>query len=369
MVWLAQKKPEQAAALWTELQPLNGKIADMWSTTSPFISGLASAGRIDLALSLAETSSNSMLKRMGMVLACRSAPAAQIPELQARLAAGKFDDRTWSAFAGRFGEADPQAALAWAQSLTDSKKAFASMEGLAEAVARSHPELVKSWLSILPEGPARTAFLSGALPELQTADAKPILSAEKSLPANLGSLRMVASDIFRADPAGAAEWAASLPPGPAKENVLHRFSQDRTVDDPRAFLDDLAKQPDSDERQKLIRSASASLAEGRPAEWLAWCRTLPAEDRNDLLTADWGRLAANAPAAAAQYAAEQPDFLTKLEPAVKDWSGIDIDAAAAFAKSLPAGPAREAAIGAVTESWQKQDAADCKAWLESLAHH
>lgn len=366
MAWLARSDPERALSLWTELQPVNGKVAGSWNAMSLFVSALASAGRIELALTLAESGKSPVLTRTAVTLACRSVTASQIPDLQARLAAGKYSEDTWSAFAGRFGQLDPQAALAWAQTLTDSKTAFAAMEGIAKSVTRDHPELVKSWLSSLPDGPVRNGLLSGALWELQTSDAKVILSAEKSLPAGLGGLGMVASDIHRADPVAAAEWAASLPDGPGKEHVLKLFGQDRTADDPRALLDDLARQPDSDERQTLIRRASASFAEARSIEWLAWCQTLPPEDRSDLLNADWGRLAVNAPATAARFAADHPDFLTKLAPAVKEWTALDIDAAAAFAKGLPDGPARETAIGAVTESWQKLNEVDCKAWRESV---
>lgn len=134
-------------------------------------------------------------------------------------------------------ESDPAAALAWALkngvSLAmrfhpesrvihsglgrTTSGSFGSVNPLGAAM-KKQPDATLAWIRTLPEGPERARFLEMATRQVADVDRALQLFAELP-PDSAARVSSQSYQWFAADPEKGRQWAASLPPGPIRENA------------------------------------------------------------------------------------------------------------------------------------------------------
>lgn len=133
-----------------------------------------------------------------------------------------------------------------------------------------------------------------------------------------------------------------------------------TADPPEEIVDaTAADEPQPDRWMDLPHYPQAVLALQRAP--------LDAETRQQRLQALLDRWAAAAPEQAARWALQTPGQAALLAPLHDRWLQQDARSATVFARSLPAGPQRQAMLDEGLSRWTAQDGQGARDWLRSYA--
>jgi len=222
---------------------------------------------------------------------------------------------------GQAGRGDPAGALEMIAGLPEAERREATREVIALIAARD-PRLAGQLALGLPADSAHAAAMEQAAGAM----------ADHDLDA-------------------AVAWTVELPDGVARFDAA-RLVAERLVDrDARGALRQLMALPESTGRDGLLRLVAAAWARREPSESLAWARGLPAGDLRHGVVASIGfEVAQIAPRAAIEIAGLLPagrDHWLLLSAIGRTFVARDAGAAWAWARGLPEGGPRDAAISGI----------------------
>ncbi len=295
------------------------------------------------------------------------AGSSQLPE-DLRLYARGIVSNTMTGV-GRTGPLDPDAALAWAQTVTNSASAKRALNGSARA--GSDPD----------NGPREQAFREAFRAFVAAGRATEAAAFVSSLPESNERRRLVselASQWAYLDIQGATAWVSHLSGDVSLRNAAWDGLKERWVqqEPASAVRFALAALPAGERRTAEFRNiAIGSLAVGTGRVYdddVAWNLTqqLPAGPERDVVAAALSeRWMQYAPDQAARLVATMRPGEEQSRVAIKaalEWATWDPAAAAAWAASFPAGPVREQALPVVARQWACKDAAAASDWLQTL---
>ncbi len=266
--------------------------------------------------------------------------------------------------------ADAPAALAWAKSLPDIDRAPAMESALFE-LARRDPlqviELAQQTLS----GPALERTLFHALQLMTADDPSAAAGLVRLLPAGETQTR-AALDVARGlavkDPAAALAFVGQLPAGSAQTLALNNALTSWAATAPAAAGQYVAGLPAGPAQDAAAAHLAALLAID-PVNALAWANALGAASARDAalirIASTWAQ--ADAPAASRWASAQPPGptMTTALGGALSYWLLVDAPAVRNFVSELPAS-SQPAAAASVAPQLAQRDPAATIAWAQTL---
>jgi len=307
----------------------------------------------------------------------------------------------------RWGELDPQAALAAAQTIPNPALQQAGIRSIYDAWSAKDPAAAFAGLSQLKAG---TSDYSGAMADVvrNYADSDPAAAyaALRGMPAGQSywafalvfgpwaerdpaaasaaalalptsnirdtTLQKVATAWATQDPAGAMAWADALPAGNTKNSALSSVVGALSQQDPSAaaatFLN--LNLPAGATRDKLLQQVASNYAGQDFNGVLTWAdKNLTGNDYDRVVNTALQNASDQDPAAAAAALARLPD-VNAVNPAVQsiafNWGRQDPQAAIAWAQSLPADNVAERnfAITNVFNAWVSTDPTAVAAYIQ-----
>ena len=214
-----------------------------------------------------------------------------------------------------WGEFDPPAALAAAQTVRDVNPLYLIGGDLLWGWVGKDPAAVLSWIRQNATEGLRGFALAQVLPKLARTDPQAALAGLAEMPSRLQQQRTLVEVVQQwaaQDPAAAANWATNFPP--------------------------------STQRSKLIASVAETWARKDFDAALAWAQTLPEADQ----------------------ASAQDGTLREIGDTIEDWAKTSLDQAIRWVKHLPEGPLRTLAIGGLVEQWKLQDPAGAAEFVTAM---
>jgi hypothetical protein len=165
----------------------------------------------------------------------------------------------------------------------------------------------------------------------------------------------------------AKEWLEKLPDERMRSQAIRAIGGVIARGEPKAAAEwMMQKQPGSD-----ITWLLNSWVRNSPKDVLAWAKDLPdGEARRSAQVAVVQNLIwSDVEQARSTFARDlAPDAQTSVASNLANqWANRDLTAARSWAESLPAGGARENALGGIIRAWAMQDAAAATQWMERFA--
>jgi len=306
-----------------------------------------------------------------------------------------------SALSYRWGELDPEAAIAWLQGLHNPSEQNVCAGGLFDAYSAKDPIAALNSLAKLPgsfnliqlNAVALTNFAQQdpqaalvALQNLQNlpngvqfensamvifqqwAQMDPATAAAAALKLPDGitqgmSLQFIAKAWAQQDPAAALAWTNTLSDGLSKNFAMQGALQTIGQQDPTAAAAAVLNISDTQQRGLLLQSVTSNWAQQDPVGLLTWADqnlTGAQFDRTALAALNQMGQANPASAAAALTQLSDPNVVNRAIPALaSNWAEQDPQAALAWAQSLPPDniALRNSAINGVFANWISADPA------------
>jgi hypothetical protein len=313
-----------------------------------------------------------MLKRTALMTLARDDPLGAI-SLAESLPAGNDREQMLSAIATSYGRTDPDAALAWAQSLSPPSPNVVA--NVLAGLARVNPDraidlLLENLSSTEQRGfnPMMSMAMTGALDAEHNAKLADRLLAKP----NRQALQMMTQMWAQRQPHDALRWLlANSSSDMAPRMSIGQAAAQLARTDPAAAISYLSSVP-----QELRATWISAVADGysqndarAAANWIAQHRGEPGYDA--AVAAIAARTAASDPSTAARLFdsinhAEAPDAPQASASIAASWARRDPNAAADWAAAIDHDIARESAVAAVTAQWATRDAAGARGWALGL---
>jgi hypothetical protein len=313
-----------------------------------------------------------MMKRTALLTLSRDDPLGAL-SIAETLPAGYERDQMLSMIATSFGRTDPQAALAWAQSLSPpSPSAVANvLAGLARVDPDRAIDLAFELLDTGNQrgsGPFTSLMMNGALDAEHTAKVADRLLAGPSN--SRQALQMLTQQWAQREPHDAARWllakGSAAPRTAFAQAAIYLARTDPAA--ATAYVDSVPLEM----RATWISSVAEGYSQTDPraaASWIAQHRGQPGYDAGLAVIAS--RTARTDVSAAARLfdavnAAEAPDAPSAAQSIAATWARQDPRAAATWAGAIADDGARSTAIAAVAGQWASRDAAGARGWALGL---
>lgn len=176
----------------------------------------------------------------------------------------------------------------------------------------------------------------------------------------------VAAQWAEVDLTRALSWATSLPESPAKASALLQMSPRWVRDDPVAAAAHAARSNDP----ALLQNVAVLWAQHDLPEAMGWAKALPdGEGRTAAISRLAGIWAQKSPEAALAFAMSIPDSDTRdlaAIEAVSSWASDQPEQAAQWVLQIPEGRLREEALGELIKTWAGHGAEAVDRWLQQL---
>ena len=248
---------------------------------------------------------------------------------------------------GRWGEVDPQGALA-----------FANTMGFQGAFVR--PTVLQSWASVDPENAAK--YFSENPREFAMMGFGP----GRGGPGGDSGASVIAAEWAKLDPDAALAWANGLS-GRDKSSALNSVIAEMATKDPTKAAQ-VAATLTGDDQARAYSEIAAKWSATDFAAAEAWIATLPAESRDRAMASALESLALTDPEGAAAKVASLPEGRDKdraIEDIAGPWARKDPAAAAAWVSQQQTDDIDDA-IRPVMSSWASTDPTAALKWIETL---
>jgi hypothetical protein len=276
--------------------------------------------------------------------ALASKTAAQHPELEGHPAQNEI-------FMG-LAKKDPPAAMKAALEISPSMARSQMQSWL-----REDPEAARAWLRSLTDPGQRRLFEAAALDELTGSDPAAAIRAAASLPLGARQTQIIGeamAELARQDPAAARAAAGALPTPYARSQALVALAgslADRDAGAATALISsiDWNLLKDTGPARWEYTGIDGKSVTGSPTDW----EEVPQDGKTtrSLLT----KLMSSDPARTAETLAALPEASgAPVAAAIGVWAGQQPEAASAWVRDLPAGPARDSGIEGLT-AWLTKD--------------
>jgi hypothetical protein len=323
--------------------------------------------------------------------------------------------------------AEIASAITLAQSLPKTERR-SLLRMLAERWAETDPQAVIAWRDTITDWALRDDVTAIAYMAWARSDSQAARAAALALPAGRArnrALSSVAQALVAHDPAAAVSLIAQLPVGTFRNEALHAvWKSSWAGDDPTAAAAYVSEMPPWDERSEALSSLAGSLARKDASAALAWINQFSEAEKKRAEQQVVGIWAESDPRAAAEYWADfhaiedvwaindrsasyeywkesersaDPNSLDMVNSIVSKWVEIDAEQALAFAQQMEneyfrdrisqnvladmteSDPLRAidlfhqippsnrgSTYQAIRSNWLKTDVAACAAWVSQL---
>jgi len=222
------------------------------------------------------------------------------------------DQKVTSMVVGKWGDADPAAALAWLENNTSGPTHDTAVGDVLEKLAAGDPTGAIAYVTQLPESPLREKYLQSVL-------------------AVWG----------KQGPAGALAWVRQNLTGQAYDMALAEVLPLAIQANPAAMVDLVLQLPDGNARNRAVTTLAEALAAQDVPSALAWAKNLPDDLPNTTRNA-------------------------AMQAVVKAWANADPARAAAFVEESGPGALGGFSVMNVAQTWAKEDPEAALAWAQSL---
>ena len=307
-----------------------------------------------------------------------------------------------SAAVGGWSGADPAGAANYVSKLPANQDRSQLLQAVARNWAEQDPNALIDWLK---QGNGQ-AVSKSAVAEMLTASAQfaPAQAAEyaRSINAGASQLSQIASMWSQNDPEAAFAWAASLPEGKTRDEIISQTLSTSMGADPEAAVE-LARKlgpdklpasaaaliagglaeadigeaqhyvdslPEGETRDKALENMLQTWGRSNPEEAIAYAQKLPegSSARTEGIATALGSLAERDPDAAFAFlakagAAELPEATSRIISTV---ANNDPGKASGWVSSLPDGPLKDDAGKQLTAAWASNDPNAAAEWLKTL---
>ena len=266
---------------------------------------------------------------------------------------------------------DGAAAEAWVGQLPSGAMRKVLERGVGQALADSDPAAAMAWAAKCQDPYISQFIFKAALPKYAASDLSGALQAIDGMPA--GKMRDSAISAAtwalsaNGDSKGALQLFARLPAGPERNDAASAISYHMGTSDPRAALDWLVANGTlaGNVRNSTIQ---AWLAQS-PDEALSWAKALPSGENRDAALSSIAQIYIPKDTAQAEALFTQltPDGQERFaRPMIRQLAARDLDQARQWAETVHPGEAQAIAFGYVADGWYKQDPAAAAQWLKTL---
>ncbi|MCP5547840.1 MAG: hypothetical protein H7A50_10755 [Akkermansiaceae bacterium] len=252
---------------------------------------------------------------------------------------GLTSQTLFNALPGTWAETDPNAALAWADSLPPGKARDTAEIAVANSAAQ--------------DDPAETAKIF----EDRIADGK-----------NPGLPITIANIWAGTDPAAAAEWVTSMEEGPGKTEAAATLATVWAASDIQAAVAWSQSIGDADMRRQVVSNIGTTWGAIEPEAALDWLGSLPKGLANDGITGAMYSWAGTDPVGMREWidAAGNNPLGDRARQSLGDvLSQEAIPDALDLALGMKSAVARDAALARYFREWRKRDDASAQDWLDA----
>lgn len=292
---------------------------------------------------------------------------ALVPNGEGRANALRALTDVWSA-------SDFSAAFAWAKTLTDSTERGAALEAALQNLAARDPMNAIALARDTLDGSALERALTTALHALTASDpstAAAVVSQLPPSPTKTSAALEVARVLSERNPAQALTWIETLPAGDTRSLALGNAIEAWAAHDTYGARNYVSQMPAGPEQDGAATRIASILGGSTPADAIAWAQSLTAPSARSAATIAIGSAwAHNDPAAAANWASQLPTDSSvradTLASALSYWTLQDARAAQDFVRTLDAAIQPRAAVE-IAPALAQQDPASAIAWAQSLS--
>jgi len=271
---------------------------------------------------------------------------------------------------GSWAEENPQAALAHSLALPDGPERERGIRAVFNSIAQADRARISQLIEQVPAGPSRNAAIESAIGKLDYHQPRTAAELVLLLPGGKQNelAGSVANHLGREDSAAAIAWVERLAPE-ARRSALNQIVQGIIEREPQAALALIGKYS-ADVESHIIEPAVRTWAEKAPEAALDWAKALPAgAGREAALRSALGVLAATDPRRALALAGQYfttPESVSSLGQVASVWAEKDPAGAASWAAQLLSEPARDMALSQAIHRWVAQDPGSVGEWLDQM---
>jgi len=186
-----------------------------------------------------------------------------------------------NAIGARWGQTDPQKALAFVDSLSNSSHRLAIIGSIVYGWAETDTLAAVAWTQQLPTGALKTAALHAVASSFAARDPAAAAAYFLGLPADSerdALLTAVAKTWTMQDVNAARAWARTLPEDTTRMQVMQTIASVEANGDLQAFADNLSQTPDGLEKDLRVNTLAVQWAYQDPQAASAWAAQLPPDD-------------------------------------------------------------------------------------------
>jgi hypothetical protein len=240
----------------------------------------------------------------------------------------------------QWAKSDPQSAVAYARKLNG----WNQTEGVTSALtgwAQRDMEAALSWTEALPNGPIKSAALSGVIEQLSISDPQRAAELAASQTGSLANelLAHTLSKWAQKDLAGATAYVTGLPEGSLKTSAIFSMALAISSDDPAAAVTLINQMPVSDEQNSALSRLGMNLYNNDPKLALNWANQQSDPGiRANILSGIIEEMRVNDSQGAISLAQSMPDGHTKsqtINQILEEYARSDLQGAVTWAKSQP----------------------------------
>jgi hypothetical protein len=314
-----------------------------------------------------------MIRRAALMSLARDDPRAAINAVETLMSSDERQ-QLLSAIATSYGRTDPDAALAWAQSL--NPPAPGVVANVLAGLAREDPDrAIDLYIELLDSNANQPGVGIGFTPllgntALDGANTAKLADRLLATPNRGQALQMMIQQWTQRQPHEAIRWLVANG-NTAPRSAFGQAASQLARNDPAAAIAYVDTVPPN-MRATWLSSVADGYSQRDPrsaATWIAQYRGQAGYDAG--VAAIAGRTAATDPVAAARLFesinfAEAPDAPQTSQRIANAWAQRDARTAAGWASAIPDDEARAAAVGAVAGQWAARDAAAARNWTLGL---
>jgi hypothetical protein len=365
----SRANPERAMA-WLRAQPAGFQQRGMLNTLAKTVAETDPASALKLLQLVPNPQASDLVETIFEDWASKDPPAAAA----AATAYRNTDNRNFNALsqvASSWADADPKAALAWAQGLSSDMEREAATRAAALQWASADPPAFFAWARNLPDAAQRASLLGSGLSILAESDLPTVMEQIQSMPDSVErdhAVEATAQGLASSNALAAAQLLDQIPASPERSTSLARVCELWAASDPGAAFDWLAQRATIPHTLGLTE-AFGNWMQTSQTDALAWAQALPAGESRDRVMG-WGvdSLAqSDLPSAERLFAQLSPQAQQTAVVSITAALGSQgLDQALAWASSLPASDARDNAFWNVAKQWAQSDPGAGAKWLNTL---
>ena len=276
----------------------------------------------------------------------------------------------------RWAEADPEAALAYAKTLTRTTERQVAFTAVFSGWARRDVDAAMAAVEGLKSNDERRAAWSAILPELAQKSPeralelhlKNLAKGDTQFGYNFGSIQSIFNTWAQTDPAAAAARAMKLT-SRDRDMAVNSIAAQWASKDLQGALAWAHGLPEGNTKRNATRVVLGEMANQDPQAAATYALTLKGTAQQEAMSsvaAAWAQTDFTGALAWSQNLTDPKSRERALQSLGPEWTRRDPQGAAAYANSLPPGQTKNNLIGTIASSWANTDSKAALEWLQTL---